>query len=101
MGGLFMNPGRGRKPLGSAPEWMDHAESDLRLAQLAAGDPSIRAEQICFHAQQTADKAIKLNWQCVQIVPNAIPPRGRVLPCPQVDHFGLAQGHPLHHFGQA
>jgi HEPN domain-containing protein len=38
---------------------MNHAESDLRLAQLAASDPSIRREQLCFHAQQAAEKAIK------------------------------------------
>lgn len=44
---------------GSPTEWMSHAESDLRLARLAAGDPSIRREQVCFHAQQAAEKAIK------------------------------------------
>lgn len=48
----------GRMP-GSPGEWMDHAESDLRLARLAASDPSIRRELGCFHAQQAAEKAIK------------------------------------------
>jgi HEPN domain-containing protein len=38
---------------------MSHAESDLRLARLAAADESIRPEQVCFHAQQAAEKAIK------------------------------------------
>ncbi|MCZ7626689.1 MAG: DNA-binding protein [Candidatus Methylomirabilota bacterium] len=38
---------------------MGHAESDLRLARLAAGDPFIRREQVCFHAQQAAEKAMK------------------------------------------
>lgn len=38
---------------------MSHAASDLRLAHLAAGDESIRREQVCFHAQQAAEKAIK------------------------------------------
>lgn len=52
-----MNPNR-RVP-GSPDEWMDFAESDMRLARLAAGDTSIRREQICFHAQQAAEKAIK------------------------------------------
>jgi HEPN domain-containing protein len=54
-----MNPkGDGKAP-GSPAEWMNHAESDLRLARLAAGDSSIRREQVCFHAQQAAEKAIK------------------------------------------
>ena len=44
---------------GSPSEWMDHAESDLRLARLATQDSSIRPEQVCFHAQQAAEKATK------------------------------------------
>jgi HEPN domain-containing protein len=54
-----MSPDKARKIPGSPDEWMDHAESDLRLAQLATGDASIRREQVCFHAQQAAEKAIK------------------------------------------
>jgi HEPN domain-containing protein len=38
---------------------MVHAQSDLRLARLALGDASIRREQVCFHIQQAAEKAIK------------------------------------------
>jgi HEPN domain-containing protein len=54
-----MNPdGKGKVP-GSAAEWMSHARSDLRLARLAAGDKLVRREQVCFHAQQAAEKAIK------------------------------------------
>ncbi len=54
-----MNPkGKGRVP-GSPDEWMSHAESDFRMAQLAVGDTYIRREQVCFHAQQAAEKAIK------------------------------------------
>jgi hypothetical protein len=34
-----------RKVPGSPAEWMNHAQSDLRLAQLAAVDASIRSEQ--------------------------------------------------------
>lgn len=49
---------KGRIP-GSPEEWMDHAESDLRLARLAAGEPRVRREQACFHLQQAAEKAIK------------------------------------------
>ena len=54
-----MNPEDWRSVPGSPTEWMSHADSDLRLARLAAGDTSIRREQICFHAQQAAEKAIK------------------------------------------
>jgi HEPN domain-containing protein len=38
---------------------MDFSESDLRLAHLAAGDATIRREQVCFHAQQAVEKAVK------------------------------------------
>ena len=54
-----MSPkGRGKVP-GSPDEWLSHAASDLRLAHLAAGDEFVRREQVCFHAQQAAEKAIK------------------------------------------
>jgi len=54
-----MNPkGKGRVP-GFPEEWLSHAKSDLRLAHLAAGDELVRREQVCFHAQQAAEKAIK------------------------------------------
>ncbi|RJP20562.1 MAG: HEPN domain-containing protein [Candidatus Abyssobacteria bacterium SURF_5] len=54
-----MNPKEPGKAPGLPEEWMDHAESDLKLARLAADDCSIRREQVCFHAQQSAEKAIK------------------------------------------
>jgi HEPN domain-containing protein len=38
---------------------LNHAESDLRLAKLAANDPYIIGGQVCFHAQQAAEKSIK------------------------------------------
>jgi HEPN domain-containing protein len=38
---------------------LSHAESDLRLAKLAANDPYIMGGQVCFHAQQAAEKSIK------------------------------------------
>jgi HEPN domain-containing protein len=44
---------------GSPRQWLEFAESDLRLAELASTDPMIRREQACFHAQQAAEKAIK------------------------------------------
>lgn len=40
-------------------EWLRHAQSDLNLAQLARSRPDVLAEQICFHAQQAAEKALK------------------------------------------
>lgn len=49
---------KGKGP-GSPAEWMDHAKSDLRLANLAASDEYVRPEQACFHLQQAAEKAIK------------------------------------------
>jgi HEPN domain-containing protein len=54
-----MNPPKKGKVLGFPTEWLEFAKSDLRLANLAAADPVIRREQICFHAQQAAEKAIK------------------------------------------
>jgi len=38
---------------------LSHAESDLRLARLGANDPQILSSQVCFHAQQAAEKSIK------------------------------------------
>jgi HEPN domain-containing protein len=53
-----MNP---KKLPGSPQEWLSHAKSDLRLAHLAAKDELVRREQACFHAQQAAEKAIKVH----------------------------------------
>jgi HEPN domain-containing protein len=54
-----MNPrAKGRIP-GSPSEWLSHARSDLRLAGLAISDEQVRREQLCFHAQQAGEKAIK------------------------------------------
>jgi HEPN domain-containing protein len=54
-----MNPDNEKYALGSSAQWITHAESDLRLARLGADDPSILREQVCFHAQQAAEKALK------------------------------------------
>jgi HEPN domain-containing protein len=54
-----MSPKDKRKVPGSPDEWMSHAQSDLKLARLAVMDASIRLEQVCFHAQQAVEKAIK------------------------------------------
>ena len=54
-----MNPQNRKRIPGSPREWLNHAESDLRLAKLAANDPYIIGSQVCFHAQQAAEKSIK------------------------------------------
>jgi HEPN domain-containing protein len=40
-------------------EWIRYAKSDLRMAEMAMGDPGILYEDACFHAQQCAEKALK------------------------------------------
>lgn len=54
-----MNPHDKKRLPASPGEWLSHAESDLRLARLAVKDSQIRLEQVCFHAEQAAEKAIK------------------------------------------
>lgn len=54
-----MNQKNHKRVPGSPAEWLSHAESDLRLARLAANDPQIIPGQVCFHAQQAAEKSIK------------------------------------------
>ncbi|MBT3602080.1 MAG: HEPN domain-containing protein [Candidatus Latescibacteria bacterium] len=43
---------------GSPAEWLRYAKSDLALAQIAH-TPNIMYENLCFHAQQAAEKALK------------------------------------------
>lgn len=43
---------------GSPADWLRHAYSDLALASLLP-HPPILPEQLCFHAQQAAEKALK------------------------------------------
>jgi HEPN domain-containing protein len=54
-----MNPGNEKSTPGSPSQWIAHAESDLRLARLGAEDSAVLREQVCFHAQQAAEKALK------------------------------------------
>ncbi len=54
-----MNPKGKGEVQGLPAEWINHAKSDLRLAQIASKDELVRKEQVCFHAQQAAEKAIK------------------------------------------
>ena len=52
-----MNPSNEKDALGSPAQWITHAESDLRLGRLGADDRAVLREQVCFHAQQAAEKA--------------------------------------------
>jgi HEPN domain-containing protein len=54
-------PKKGSKPQipGFPEEWLTHAESDLNLARLAKDHTEILPQQVCFHAQQAAEKALK------------------------------------------
>jgi len=54
-------PGRSGERVvpGSPEDWLAHAESDLNLARLAKDHEEILPEQVCFHAQQAAEKALK------------------------------------------
>lgn len=47
------------KPLpGSPQDWLRHAHSDLELAR-EKPSPKVLFEDLCFHAQQAAEKALK------------------------------------------
>lgn len=39
-------------------DWLAHAGSDLKLARLGMGQ-DVLPEQVCFHAQQAVEKALK------------------------------------------
>jgi len=54
-----MNPNNEKDALGLPAQWITHAESDLRLGRLGADDSAVLREQVCFHAQQAAEKALK------------------------------------------
>ena len=43
---------------GAPCEWLDYAKSDLAMARIPLVPP-MRLENLCFHAQQAAEKAIK------------------------------------------
>ncbi len=44
-------------PAGSAGDWLQHAQADLRLAEIS--DTTILRELLCFHAQQACEKSLK------------------------------------------
>ncbi|MGB9610524.1 MAG: HEPN domain-containing protein [Bryobacteraceae bacterium] len=54
-----MSARKRRRAPGSPEQWLESAASDLRLARLASQHRGVRREQICFHAQQAAEKALK------------------------------------------
>jgi HEPN domain-containing protein len=53
-------------PLEDAREWISRARSDLTLAQ--AKPEGVYLEDLCFHAQQSAEKAVKalLIWHGIK-----------------------------------
>ncbi len=54
-----MNPtNKNRFPV-SPNEWITHAHSDLKLAQIGVKNKGVLNEQVCFHAQQAVEKACK------------------------------------------
>jgi HEPN domain-containing protein len=53
-----MNAKGSSRSVGAPESWLEHARSDLRLARLAVGQ-DVLPEQICFHAQQAVEKALK------------------------------------------
>ena len=54
-----MTPPLKHGPPGSPKDWLAHAESDLNLARVARERKDVLPEQACFHAQQSAEKALK------------------------------------------
>ena len=46
---------------GSPADWLRHAYSDLALAGVTPL-PQVLLEQLCFHAQQAAEKPLKPSW---------------------------------------
>ena len=43
---------------GSSEEWLRYAHSDLEIARVTPS-PKMLLENLCFHTQQTAEKALK------------------------------------------
>jgi HEPN domain-containing protein len=54
-----MNPPSRMRLPSSPAEWMKHARSDMRFADLGLEETGILPHHICFHAQQAAEKALK------------------------------------------
>ena len=54
-----MSAGRRKVAPGSPGDWLRHAMSDLALGRLGRGRPDVLPAQVCFHAQQAIEKALK------------------------------------------
>lgn len=52
---------------GSPEDWLSRARSDLALASVRPGK-SIRLEDLCYHAQQSVEKALKAVLLSVDVV---------------------------------
>jgi HEPN domain-containing protein len=52
---------------GDAAEWLLHAESHLNYAKLGRDQPTILPNQVAFHAQQAAEKALKAVLVCALV----------------------------------
>ena len=46
-------------PPDSPQAWLRRARSDIALARVAVDTPHVLLEDVCFHAQQCAEKALK------------------------------------------
>ena len=57
-------PQHKRHRTGSPQDWLTHAKSDLNLARLARNHKTVLPEQVCFHAQQACEKALKAVLLC-------------------------------------
>jgi HEPN domain-containing protein len=53
-----MNPPDKKRLSATPDDWLKHARSDIKMAR-AGKDADVLPEQICFHAQQAAEKALK------------------------------------------
>jgi HEPN domain-containing protein len=53
---------RGRQTPGTPQDWLARAKSDLALALMALPEGAFY-EDLCFHAQQAAEKALKAVYQ--------------------------------------
>src|SRR5437867_6257052 len=48
------------RPAPESPQaWLQRAQSDLALARAVLDSPDVLREDVCFHAQQCAEKALK------------------------------------------
>ena len=54
-----MNPPHDNNIPATPMEWLLHARSDLKFAQLGDKSNDILPQQICFHAQQAVEKSLK------------------------------------------